>query len=64
MRGALLLLLAAALSGCSENVQRNVYESFRQSERQRCLQQGMMNCTPVEDYDDYQQRRKELEETR
>lgn len=55
-------LLGAALMGCSENVKRNMYEAMRAGEQQRCLQQGTMNCPPGEDYDDYQRRRKELEQ--
>ena len=55
-------MLLALLSGCGETLQRTVYETLREGERQRCLRQGAMDCSAIEDYDDYQQQRRSLEQ--
>lgn len=55
-------MLLALLSGCGETLQRTAYETLREGERQRCLRQGAMDCSAIEDYDDYQQQRRSLEQ--
>lgn len=63
MRATLLLMLLALLPACGgETLQRTVYETLREGERQRCLQQGATDCSQTEDYDDYLQRRRSLEQ--
>lgn len=61
-RLVLVALLGAGLLGCSrDTLQRTTYETLRQYQQQQCRQQGVDNCSAGEGYDDYQQRRKELE---
>lgn len=64
MRMVLITMLALVMTGCGEHLKRTVYETLRESGRQKCLQQGTTQCSSGEGYDDYQLRRKELEEDR
>ena len=56
------IVAALAITGCSGAWQRNVYETLRNREQQQCMQQGNTACPQGEGYDDYQSRRKELEQ--
>jgi hypothetical protein len=61
----LLALLALATSGCSrETLKRTSYETMRNMEQQRCLEQdpSAAPCPKGESYDEYQRRRQESEQ--
>lgn len=58
----LAIMVGAVVSGCTrETLQRTGYETLRNVEQQRCLEQGTMPCPPRQGYDDYQRQRQELE---
>jgi len=60
----LVLLLATLMTGCSrETMQRTVYGTLQETERNKCLANTPEQCPRVENYDDYQRRRQELENT-
>lgn len=67
MRIALLLipLSLIVMSGCSrDTVQRTGYETLRNMEQQRCLEQGTSTspCPKGDSYEEYQRQRQELEQ--
>ena len=59
----LVLLLTLFSTGCSsEGLKRSAYSTLQNMEKGRCQANSAEPCVQQEGYDDYQQRRKELEQ--
>jgi hypothetical protein len=63
--GALCLVIAALIAGCSsESAKRTAYETLQNVREQECLKNLSSDCEKRESYEDYECKRKELEPTK
>jgi len=59
---SLLVFILGSLSCSSESLKRTGYETLKNIDRLQCEKELSSECTKQESYEDYQRKRKEIED--